>query len=448
VLAANRLASAVFGQHFARQHAASAASVAVTPCRHTSSAIRNLPATFRRENAQQENILLGSARPLDNRGCNSLGWRFSTVRCSCVLGHQAVNAVEFPLVSRKQEWVKQCERYLVQSRLSFLELSCALADTRAADSSAGTKHGKDAITNSIGMKLVLVPSGQFLMGNSHTARDELKVFNSTNDAEPLWEALFADEYPQHRVRITKELYFGAYPVTRGQFRQFIAQTGFKTDAEREDPMHQEGAMDWGGPQADKYQLHADWSWRKTGFPQTDDHPVINVSWNDARAFCKWLSGKEGKVYRLPTEAEWEYACRAGTTTRYSFGDDPKRLTEFANVADATARKAIPAWTFATESSDGYVFTSPVGKFRPNPFGLYDMHGNVAQWCHDVFDDKYYSCSPLSDPTGPEPSDDDDCRSVRGGDWGSGPWLSRSSTRLAEDPDFRCSSLGFRVVRER
>ena len=105
--------------------------------------------------------------------------------------------------------------------------------------------------------------------------------------------------------------------------------------------------------------------------------MLNVSWNDAVAFCEWLSRKEGRAYRLPTEAEWEYACRAGTTTRYYCGDDPERLAKVGNVGDATLRKAIPDFKFTIRASDGYVFTAPVGRFRPNAFGLYDMHGNAA-----------------------------------------------------------------------
>ncbi len=108
--------------------------------------------------------------------------------------------------------------------------------------------------------------------------------------------------------------------------------------------------------------------------------MVNVSWNDAVAFCKWLSKKEGNTYRLPTEAEWEYACRAGTTTRYYSGDDPETLAKVGNVADATAKAKFPDWKYTIKASDGYVFTSPVGSFQPNAFGLYDMHGNAWQWC--------------------------------------------------------------------
>ena len=199
------------------------------------------------------------------------------------------------------------------------------------------------------------------------------------------------------MRITKPFYLGTYHVTRGQFRQFVADTGYKTDAEKgEKP----GAWGW-NPDKKEFGFNEKYSWRNAGFEQTDEHPVVNVSWNDAVEFCKWLSRKEGKTYRLPTEAEWEYACRAGTTTRYYSGDDPETLAKVGNVADAAAKAKFPDWTWTIKANDGYVFTAPVGKFKPNAFGLYDMHGNAWQWCADWYGAEYYAKSPADDPTGPD-----------------------------------------------
>ena len=132
--------------------------------------------------------------------------------------------------------------------------------------------------------------------------------------------------------------------------------------------------------------------------------MVNVSWNDAIAFCNELSEleglkpyyqsgagcrRDGDGYRLPTEAEWEYACRAGTTTRYQSGDDPETLAAVGNIADGTAKAKYPLWTWAIAAQDGYVYTAPVGRFRPNAFGLYDMHGNVWEWCWDWYEADYY-----------------------------------------------------------
>jgi formylglycine-generating enzyme len=160
------------------------------------------------------------------------------------------------------------------------------------------------------------------------------------------------------------------------------------------------------------------------------------------AFCKWLSRKEGKTYRLPTEAEWEYACRAGSKTRYYYGDDPEALAKCANVADGAAKAKFPNWKQTITASDGYVFTAPVGQFKPNAFDLYDMHGNVWQWCEDQFDGDYYEKSPTDDPknlgTGT-------VRAIRGGAWFMQPRFVRSAARLGADSDARDVTLGFRVA---
>jgi len=290
------------------------------------------------------------------------------------------------------------------------------------------------------LKMTLIPAGEFKMGSGESAEATAAFFNKTY-AEYVMKAEFLkDEHPQHRVRITKPFYLGTYHVTRGQFRQFVKDSGYKTDAEKGE---RPGSFGW-DPDMKAFIFNAKYSWRNAGFEQTDEHPVVNASWNDAVAFCKWLSKKEGKTYRLPTEAEWEYACRAGTTTRYSSGDDPETLAKVGNVADAAAKAQLPDWTWTIKANDGYVFTAPVGKFKPNAFGLYDMHGNAWQWCADWYGAEYYAKSPIDDPTGPDSGDD---RVLRGGSWSDWPVSSRSAERCKFTPDGRDYGLtGFRVSR--
>ncbi|MGO8744969.1 MAG: formylglycine-generating enzyme family protein [Thermoguttaceae bacterium] len=207
------------------------------------------------------------------------------------------------------------------------------------------------------LKMVLIPAGEFMMGSGESAEATAAFFNKTYGEDLLKAEYFTDEHPQHRVRITKPFYLGTYHVTRGQFRQFVADAGYKTDAEN--GIGFKGAFGW-DPDKKAFGKNEKYSWRNAGFEQTDEHPVVNVSWNDAVAFCAWLSRKEGKTYRLPTEAEWEYACRAGTTTRYYSGDDPETSAKIGNVADAVIKAKFPDWKHMIKASDGYVFTGPVG----------------------------------------------------------------------------------------
>ncbi|MCY2995664.1 MAG: formylglycine-generating enzyme family protein [Planctomycetota bacterium] len=289
------------------------------------------------------------------------------------------------------------------------------------------------LTNSIGMKLTVIPAGDFLMGSSASVEESMKAFQPY---APVAES-FEREQPQHAVRISKPFYLGTYEVTLGQFRQFVEAIDYKTEAEKN------GIGGFGTDEQGKWLQRPEFTWRQPGFPQTDEHPVVNVSWNDAVAFCRWLSGKENQVYRLPTEAEWEYACRAGTTTRYHNGDDPEALPEVGNIADAAIKQKFSGWKDAIKANDGCVFTAPVGKFRPNAFGLYDMHGNAFEWCADWFDSRYYAKSPATDPAGPASGM---MRVIRGGCWSFKPFGSCSTSRLGNPPDSQASRVGFRVAR--
>jgi formylglycine-generating enzyme required for sulfatase activity len=304
----------------------------------------------------------------------------------------------------------------------------------------------DIATNSIGLKLALIPAGEFLMG-SHESLDEIEAnFKGLNYKHKLEQKILdADEWPQHKVRITKPFRLGVYEVTVGQFREFCRESGFKSEAESD------GTGGYGINRRDgKFEgRRPEYNWQQTGYELTADHPVVNVTWNDAQAFCEWLSKKEGKKYRLPTEAEWEYACRAGTKTRYVSGNDPESVAKFGNIADASGvaqgLKQFPDYKqFALKAGDGYYTTAPVGKFAPNAFGLHDMHGNVWEWCQDYYDENYYSKSPVDDPQGPK---EGRIYVRRGGAFHTFPLYVRSSFRNWNSPQTRYLNLGFRVARD-
>jgi formylglycine-generating enzyme required for sulfatase activity len=272
--------------------------------------------------------------------------------------------------------------------------------------------------NSVGIRLVGIPAGKFWMGSPD---DEEGRFR-TEDL--------------HEVEITQPFYMGAHEVTVGQFRKFVEETGYQTAAERDGL----GASGWNA-QKQAMEFGKQYRWKNPGYPQTDDHPVVLVDWKDAKAFCDWLSRKEGRVYRLPTEAEWEYCCRAGTTTRYYSGDDADSVAAYGNVSDQAAKKVFPGWQ-ALGVSDGHVFPAPVGSYKPNAWGLYDMHGNANEWCEDWYWD--YDGRAARDPKGPPISDR---KVARGGSWVDFPQHCRSAYRNAFEPGSRSLTVGFRVVLE-
>ena len=269
-------------------------------------------------------------------------------------------------------------------------------------------------TNSLGMRFVLIPPGAFLMGSADPGDD-----------------LQGDERP-HRVVITRPFYLAVHEVTAGQFRRFVEATGYVTDAERSDE-YKKSQDSFPDLSAGKARL----TWSDPGFPQEDNHPVVQVSWSDAQAFLEWLNRIEKREYRLPTEAEWEYACRAGTSTRFSTGEDGHSLRAAANVCNMVDGRTSPS----PEPRDAFRFTSPTGIFPHNGFGLHDMHGNASEWCAD-----WYQANgddlPSKDPQGPNRGDE---RVVRGGSFALGPWYARSANRSSGPPRYHTYDLGFRVA---
>ena len=291
--------------------------------------------------------------------------------------------------------------------------------------------------NSIGMKLVMIPPGEFEMGSSLTPKELATKFSQWS----VQEEWFEGERPPHRVRISRPFDLGQHEVTIGQFRKFVEDDGYKTEAESDD----KGGFGFDEEKIAWYQDRK-FTWRNPGFTQLEDHPVVNVSWNDAQKFCAWLSDKEGKTYRLPTEAEWEYACKAGTNTLWSNGDDSEATARISNVADGTAKAKFSSFE-AILARDGYVFTAPVGKFAANLFGLFDMHGNVQELCEDNHDFKAYG-QRSGMTVDPRQTEGGSLRVSRGGCWNLAPHFTRSAARAAYPQDHRDYALGFRVARTR
>jgi formylglycine-generating enzyme required for sulfatase activity len=337
------------------------------------------------------------------------------------------------------------------SKSFYLGFVAALGFVFALTVGEAIAQQSEVIKNSLGMKLVLVPAGEFMMGAEEDRSDTLNFFPY---CDPQW---LDGELPRHRVRITKPFYMGQHEVTLGQYLTFYHDAKYKLDIERD------GKPSWGYDKDGKTLIESNrfrpWA---PGWQIGMDHPVLYVSWNDTVAFCKWLSKKEGKTYRLPTEAEWEYACRAGSNSRYSFGNNPEELVRYGNVADQDRKAILGNAVIAkfdekgkkTDTTipipflsrhDGYAWSAPVGKFQPNAFGLYDMHGNVGEWCSDWYDEYYYGKSPVDDPQGASAGSS---RVLRGGGFDYAPVNLRCANRDYGDPSDRIYYSGFRVVCER
>jgi len=291
---------------------------------------------------------------------------------------------------QRQEVIAAAAQKKRQEVIAALEEKLRQADIRAAaekqrqeDIAAAAEKQRllalATIQNSVGMmKLLLIPAGTFLMGS------------------PASEKYSYDYATQHQVTLTKPFYMGRTEVTQGQWKKVMGTEPWKGEGDV-----QEG----------------------------DDYPAVYVSWDDAVEFCKKLSAMEGKVYRLPTEAEWEYACRGGTKTAFSFGDDEAELGKYA-------------WFDGNAWDIDEKYAHRVAQKLANPFGLHDMHGNVWEWCSDWDGD--YPSTPLTDPRGPGSGSS---RVLRGGSWNNGPYFVRCASRNDYAPEYRFNSVGFRLVLE-
>jgi sulfatase modifying factor 1 len=271
--------------------------------------------------------------------------------------------------------------------------------------------------------LVKVPPGSFMMGS---APADLK-------REKVDDPRLQRELPQHQVVIDHGFAIGKYPVTRSEFSVFAQETNFGNT----------GCWVFA---LGAFNLGKTLGWQDPGFKQTDRDPAVCISFEDAENYARWLSQKTGHHYRLPSEAEWEYAARAGSRTARFWGDDRQSACLYANVADLTAAEALKWPTdegTVFQCKDGYVYTAPVGSFRPNAFGLYDMLGNAWQWTEDCFHEDY----------GGAPSDGSawvsgQCkyRVLRGSSWRGNPPNVRPAFRHSYDAMIRQDMAGFRVVK--
>ncbi len=282
------------------------------------------------------------------------------------------------------------------------------------------------VTNHTGMKLVLVPPGRFLMGSP--------------DDEP-GHAESAYDETQHAVWLTQPFYLSWHETTLEQFRRFVDEAQYVTDGE-----HNGG----GHAHDDKavWEHRPGTSWRKPGyagkFEMQDVHPVVHVSHRDAEAFCRWLHGSREvseATYGLPTESEWEWACRAGSIARFWWGNDADDSGEVMNVGDRALKAMHSAWPREImPMDDGHAFPAPVGSYRPNGFGLHDMLGNVWEYCGT-----HYVAYPKNLDVDLDDIDPERGFAVRGGGWSNIPADSRCATRNADPPHFCHSNLGFRIA---
>jgi len=254
-------------------------------------------------------------------------------------------------------------------------------ETTEQATEAPSEQPVESNTKSLDMTFKEIPAGTFMMGSPESEADR------------------KDNETQHHVTISKPFYMQTTEVTQGQWKEVM------------------GTEPWKGRRYVK---------------EGPNYAASYVSWNDAVAYCEKLSDEESVTYRLPTEAEWEYACRAGTETRWSFGNDEKVLGDYA---------------WYDKNAAGIVreeYAHQVGLKKPNGFGLYNMHGNVCEWCHDYYEEDYDKQSSEKDPTGPTSGSS---RVLRGGSWYYNSRVSRSASRFWNVADVRFYIFGFRLVRE-
>ncbi len=336
-------------------------------------------------------------------------------KCYDSIARQVVNVEKTVVVRKANHHVNLAGKLVGEGRLDEASEQAALALTLVPNLRPAKEMQRQikslreynlTLADGVTIELARVAAGKFRMGS------------------PASETGRKDDERQRNARVAKAFNVAKREVTRRQFAAFVAATSYKTDAEKDGWAYVRYKASW--------LKRAKASWLTPGYEQADDHPVVCVSWADARAFCKWASEATGRKVRLPTESEWEFACRGNSTARFGFGANADELHKHANYLDA--KSALPGADRLND--DGYVRTAPAGRLKPNARRLYDMHGNVAEWVGDVYKAKT-SARPVKVPP----------RVIRGGGWASGPELCRSAARDSLPPNDRNNAVGFRVVVE-
>jgi formylglycine-generating enzyme required for sulfatase activity len=317
---------------------------------------------------------------------------------------------------------KSCRETTLLGKLLVLVIFSLLAIAAMADGRMTRVGQLDHFRDCDGCsEMVVLPSGNYMMGATE------EEFRGVEDK---YKVMYGYEVPRHEEHVAS-FAMANFAVTRGQFAVFAKETGFQG----------KGCEIFNGK---TWVNDANADWQNPGFRQTENDPVVCVSWSDAQKYIAWLNSKLRRTtetaYRLPTEAEWEYAARAGTVTAAYWGTNPQDQCQYENARDESARLLDPKIDHAS-CTDGYVHTAPVGSFRPNPWGLYDMLGNAEQWVQDCVDVGYYSPPNLSSKL-------DACKSrtLRGTSWAGVPVAVRSAMRGGGGANSRVSDFGFRLAR--
>ncbi len=321
---------------------------------------------------------------------------------------------------------------IVSSALAALALTAAgAAEAKPAPTRTinATSAGK-AFADCRGCpEMMPIPAGSFMMGVSSEEEERHKVS----------ESLKGRAQPVHRVTIARSFAMGRYPVTVAQFRAFVDETGYQAPESCTNQRLNDGHF--------IYEKARGYSFRSPGFAQGDNYPVVCVSAEDAEAYADWLSKKTGRNYALPSEAQYEYALRAGTTTSYFWGEDRTEACKYSNQPDLAQGRAMagapmgPDYRF--QCDDGFAYTSPVGHYLPNAWGLYDMQGNIWEWVADCLNNSHAGA-----PADGSARRDGDCdaRPSKGGSFGNAVFSAMAGVRAPRHATYVGHSWGFRIVR--